>query len=143
MDKEFFIQTAKELNEVSYDAFLEYQENAHKFPGALNARMQKRDDLEQLIGPDNVEMMKDNHSNHVQFMISIFMNKNSGVLVETVLWVFKTYRSHGFSPNYWEMQLNYWIEVLRESLSASTLREILPYYEWMQANTPLFVKLSD
>jgi hypothetical protein len=65
------------------------------------------------------------------------------VLVETILWVFRAYRSHGFHTNYWAAQLNSWIEILRNELSEEAYTEIYPYYEWMQVNIPLFVLFSD
>jgi len=88
-------------------------------------------------------MMKDNHSNHVRFIASILRNNHPDVLVETVLWVFRAYRSHGFTTNYWAAQLNSWIIVLKEILSTDCYAEIYPYYEWMQVNIPIFVKVSN
>ena len=76
-------------------------------------------------------------------MASVFKNYNPEVLVETVLWVFRAYRSHGFTTNYWATQLNTWISLLKEMLSPESFSEIYPYYEWMQINIPVFTKLSD
>jgi hypothetical protein len=87
--------------------------------------------------------MKDNHSNHVRFIASILKNYNHDVLVDTVLWVFRAYRSHGFTTNYWAAQLNTWIIVIKEALTPESFVEVYPYYEWMQVNIPLFVKVSD
>jgi hypothetical protein len=39
--------------------------------------------------------------------------------------------------------LNTWIEVLKEVLTEESFLEIYPYYEWMQVNLPIFVKLTD
>ena len=109
----------------------------------MNSLMLERKDLEKLIGKDNERMMKDNHANHVRFIASILKNYNPEVLVDTVLWVFRAYRSHGFSTNYWATQLNSWIIILKEVLSPKSYTEVYPLYEWMQVNIPLFVKLSD
>jgi hypothetical protein len=65
------------------------------------------------------------------------------VFVETILWVFRAYRSHGFTTNYWAAQLNQWILIIQKELQPEILREIKPYYEWMQVHIPIFVQLSD
>lgn len=105
--------------------------------------MLERPDLNDLIGENNTDMMKDNHANHVRFIASILKNHNSDVLVDTVLWVFRAYRSHGFTSNYWAAQLNAWIVIMKEVLTPESYREVYPYYEWMQINIPSFVLLSD
>jgi len=64
-------------------------------------------------------------------------------LVETILWVFRAYRSHNFTTNYWASQLNAWIDIIKKELSPQAFSEIYPYYEWMQLNIPLFVYISD
>lgn len=87
--------------------------------------------------------MKDNHANHVRFIASILKNYNPDVLVDTVLWVFRAYRSHGFTTNYWAAQLNAWITILKETLTPESYKEVYFYYEWMQINIPTFVILSD
>jgi hypothetical protein len=109
----------------------------------MNAIMLKRADIKDLVGEENLLMMQDNHSNHIRFIASILKEFNPEVLVETILWVFRAYRSHGFSTNYWAAQLNTWIEVLKNQLSAESYLEINPLYNWMQINIPIFVKLSD
>lgn len=88
-------------------------------------------------------MMQDNHANHARFLSSIFLHFNADVLIETILWVFRAYRSHGFTTNYWAAQLNNWIIIYKKELSPECFEEIYPFYEWMQINIPLFVKLSD
>jgi len=65
------------------------------------------------------------------------------VLVETVLWVFRAYRSHGFQTTYWAANLNIWVDLIRQELSESAYNEIYPFYNWLIVNIPVFVKLSD
>jgi len=65
------------------------------------------------------------------------------VLVETVLWVYRAYRSHGFRLTYWPAQLNAWMVVLKAQLSEDTFREIHPLYNWFIVNQAAFVRLTD
>lgn len=143
MDKNHLLETAKKLKQVSDFATQEYTEKEELLIFQINKLMLKRTDLEVLVGKKNINMMQDNHANHVRFIASILKNNNSDVLVETVLWVFRAYRSHGFSTNYWATQLNTWMQILKIELSAKTYHEVLPLYQWMQINIPIFVKVSD
>lgn len=142
MDKNLLLESAAKLQQVSEEASREYQEKAQLLLSNINRHMLSRQDIEKLVGKDNIEMMKDNHANHLRFMASIFQHHNSEVLVETILWVFKAYRSRGFTTTYWAAQLNSWMAILQQELSPGSLEEILPYYNWIQVNIPLFVKLS-
>jgi hypothetical protein len=76
-------------------------------------------------------------------MDSIFMIYSPAVLVDTVLWVFRAYRSHGFQLTYWPAQLDTWVEIFRQDLTEQTFSEIYPFYNWMIVNQPAFVALSD
>lgn len=143
MHKNDLLESAKEIKNFSQSAQQEYFQNSEVLINKMNSLMLERKDLEKLIGKDNERMMKDNHANHVRFIASILKNYNHEVLVDTVLWVFRAYRSHGFSTNYWATQLNSWIVILKEVLSPESYTEVYPLYEWMQVNIPLFVKLSD
>lgn len=143
MDKKFLLETAQQLKQVSVKTADEYHQNAEQLTTKMNALMIERPDIKDLVGANNINMMKDNHANHVRFIASILKNYNADVLVDTVLWVFRAYRSHGFTTNYWAAQLNTWMTVIKEVLTSESFVEVYPYYEWMQINIPLFVKVSD
>jgi len=143
MDRNFLLETASQLKHVNSVSAEEYQHKADQLIAQMNELMLERADIEELVGKDNLSMMKDNHANHVRFMASVFKNYHPEVLVETVLWVFRAYRSHGFTTNYWATQLNTWIHLMKEVLTPECYSEILPYYEWMQVNIPVFVRVSD
>lgn len=143
MDKSFLLETAIQLKQVNFASLEEYQKKTEQLIAKMNTLMLEKTDIEDLVGKNNLSMMKDNHANHVRFMVSVFKNYNPEVLVETVLWVFRAYRSHGFTSNYWATQLNTWIYLLKKELTPGCYSEIYPFYEWMQINIPVFVKLSD
>jgi hypothetical protein len=143
MDKKYLLETARQLTQPSDVTAGEYQQKEDTLLAGMNALMLERPDIVQLVGANNISMMKDNHANHIRFMTSMFRYHNPEVLVDTVLWVFRAYRSHGFTSNYWAAQLNGWITILKESLSGSSFREVYPFYEWMQINIPVFVEVSD
>jgi hypothetical protein len=78
-----------------------------------------------------------------RFMSSVFLHFQPLVLVETLLWVYRAYRSHGFHLTYWPAQLNQWVELFKGELSSETYKEIYPFYHWMIVNQPVFVIESD
>jgi hypothetical protein len=143
MDKKTLIESANRLNSVSKSSVMEYIGKSDQLIAKINTYMTSREDIVALIGDDNLAMMRDNHSNHVRFMASIFESRNDEVLIETILWVFRAYRSHNFTTTYWAAQLNAWIDIIKKELSPQAYLEIYPYYEWMQTNIPLFVYFSD
>lgn len=143
MNRNELLASAEKIEQVSGLTYQEYLKKGELLIGKMNVLMLERSDLVHLIGENNVEMMKDNHANHVRFIASILKNYNAEVLMDTVLWVFRAYRSHGFTTNYWAAQLNAWIIIMKESLSPEAYQEVYPLYEWMQIHIPVFVKLSD
>ncbi|MBS3993238.1 MAG: hypothetical protein KGZ87_05945 [Bacteroidetes bacterium] len=143
MNKDYLLQTANQLKQVSETAYNEYAQMSEQLITEMNKLMSERTDLKSLVGKDNIKMMHDNHSNHIRFIASILKSNNPEVLVETILWVFRAYRSHGFATNYWAAQLNTWVQIFKKQLTKETYKEVLPLYEWMQINIPVFVKVSD
>jgi len=142
MNRDLLLDSASRLTHVSYQTAEAYQRESNQLIALMNREMLRRPDIERLVGPKNIDMMQDNHANHVRFIASILKYPNPEVLVETILWVFRAYRSHGFTTNYWAAQLNTCIGVLKQVLSDECYKEVYPYYEWMQTNIPVFVKIS-
>jgi hypothetical protein len=143
MNYSYLLRSAKEISAASEKAVEEYSNKKEVLVAAINKKMETRSDLTLLIGHNNIDMMKDNHANHVRFIHSILKNPNPEVLADTVLWVFRAYKNHGFSGNYWAAQLNAWMEILKKELSTESYEQIYPLYEWMQVNIPSFEKLSE
>ena len=142
MDREQLVKSANELKSVSNSSSKEYSDKIAIIVSRTDELLMARDDLDKLVGSNNLSMMKDNHANHARFISTIIANHNSEVLVDTILWVFNAYQNHGFASNYWAAQLNTWITVIKESLSQESFDEIYPLYLWMQVNIPSFVEVS-
>lgn len=143
MTHEELVLEAKTLQQPSDDALREFADKRERLVAHFNAVFSTRADLVALIGEGNKAMMEDNHRNHARFMESIFRHYSAGVFVDTILWVFRAYRAHGFQLTYWPAQLASWLDLYREELQAETYREIEPFYDWMLIRQPAFVALSD
>lgn len=143
MNRDELIKTAKALKQVSAKSATEFGAKRETLVAQMNSIMTNRADLTDMVGAGNVEMMKDNHANHARFLESIFAQYSPEVLVDTVLWVFRAYRSRNFSSTYWAAQLNTWIEIYKKELSPECFQEVYPYYNWMQINIPIFNQLAE
>jgi len=142
-NEETLIQTAERLRQPGAEAAAEFESLRDSLAEELNRRMAKRPDLDKLIGPDNLSMMQDNSRNFGRFMSTMFQDYEPAVLAETVLWVFRAYRSHGFATTYWPAHLDTFVEIIRERLSPAAFTEVYPFFQWLIVNIPLFVKFSD
>ncbi len=143
MNREWLIKSAKELKQLKPQVATVYSQHTDKLVAIVNELLLQRADLTELIGKNNIQMMKDNHANHARFMLSIMKHYQPEVFVDTILWVFRAYRSRGFASTYWAAQLNAWTNALNEILSPNDYAEIFPYYNWLIINIPIFVSVSD
>ena len=143
MTTEELIVEAAKLPNPTNKAAAEYASRSEAFAAELNRIMCTREDLDALIGVNNQEMMKDNHRNHARFMSSLCARYHPETLVQTVLWVFRAYRAHGFHLTYWPAQLDSWIGLLQRELSKPAFDSIYPLYHFMLIHQPDFVRLSE
>ncbi|SLM32150.1 conserved hypothetical protein [Desulfamplus magnetovallimortis] len=143
MDREQLVKTAQKIQPATQEALQEWQNKRELLVSELNMRMQAREDILQMTGKENIAMMLDNHSNHARYVETILAFPDAENLVETVLWVYTTYRSHGFNASYWPAQLNNWVEVMKNHLSQKTFDEIYPLYHWFIVNQAAFVNLTN
>ncbi len=143
MTREKILETARLIKQPPAASSEEYGDKREGLAAEINRVMEGRADIETLIGPGNIEMMRDNHRNHARFMESVFFSYSPEVLVDTVLWVFRAYRSHGFHLSYWPAQLDTWVEILKRELTGPAFDDIYPFYRWMIINQPAFAGISD
>ena len=141
--REGLLATASELKQPPREAADEFGAKRERLAAEGNRRMGARADLERLVGSGNESMAADNNRNFARFMESVFCHYQPEVLLETVLWVFRAYRSHGFQTTYWSANLDTWVELLREELSEEAFAAVYPFYDWLIVHIPWFVKLTD
>jgi hypothetical protein len=143
MKKRELIISAQKLEQVNEKYVFEYTGKRDALVEIMNKKMASRSDIFEMVGKNNLEMMKDNHANHARFLESIFHKHSPEILVDTIIWVFRAYRSRNFSSTYWAAQINTWIEIYRKELSPECFNAIYPYYKWIQINIPMFNELAE
>ncbi len=143
MSREKLIQAASQIRHPSRETAAEYAAKSELLAAEMNRVFSKRPDLESLIGPGNLNMMQENHRNHTRFIAALLMDFQPEVLVETLLWVFRAYRSHGFRLAYWPTQLEIWVQILKDNLQSESFNAVYPVYGFMIANLQLIAGLSE
>jgi len=143
MNKQQLLDIVPDLSNISENHVNELHQKMDKLIADMNETMCKRSDINSLVGQENIRMMKDNHANHLRFVHSLLENFSQQVLVDTVAWVYRSYRSRGFHINYWPAQINTWIELFKKHLSEDAVTSIYPLYKWFSISIPHFSQMSD
>lgn len=97
----------------------------------VNRALEDRPDLADLIGADNLELMRDNHHNHAAFMDNVFFLGNLQLLRRVLPWVYRVYTARGFSPAYFPVELQAWTMAIRTRIRSPLAEPILAVYAWM------------
>jgi hypothetical protein len=143
MTTQDLIESAKRHVQPPSEVADEFASKRERLASLGNQIMAVRPDLAKMVGKNNRAMSEDNNRNFARFMESLFFHYQPEVLVETVLWVFRAYRSHGFQTIYWPANLNMWVDMLRKELSEDAFEAVYPFYHWLIVNIPIFVALTD
>ncbi len=131
MTRDELVNSANRLVKPSPEVQSCYERNIDRLAESVTNYLSARDDIEQLVGEHGVDMMIDNHRNHARFMAHLFKEYSGEVFVNTVLWVLKTYKAHGFQDIYWSAQIDCWLSVLKAMLDDADYQEIEPFYNWL------------
>jgi len=109
----------------------------------VNTTVLSHPQIVHLIGGNTFSMVRDNHSNHWGFMANVFQFNSYEMLVRMVPWVYRTYRAHGFSFDYFPLELETWKQAVGKFLDASSADEIITVYDWMLRNHGKMISLSE
>jgi len=143
MNKKELIAAAETLSQPNAAAAGEFENLRGSLTGRVMERMRQRTDLEKLIGDGNEAMLADNAANMARFMASMFQQYDPVIFVETIHWVFRTYRAHGFNLAFWPAFLNTWMEEITALLAPDTVEQLNPFYRWIQIKIPIFTMITD
>lgn len=142
MHREDLARSARELAPVSRRAAEAFGARSRSLADAVTAAMLARQDLDELIGHGNREIMQDNHWNFSRFMESMCYGFDSELLVDTVAWALSTYLARGFRLGYWRVVLPEWREAGFKELGED-FEEIGTMYFWIETHLDDFVKLYE
>ncbi len=118
---------------VSVEATDEFESNLEILLIEMENRMENIPDIGRFVG-GQIEMMRQNHRHHAIFMLNVFRLNDLALLDHTVGWVYRAYMSHGFSADYFTLELGSWMEIFDRCLSKECASQIKPVYEWILAH---------
>lgn len=131
------------LQRVNYKAIKDYENKMDLLIDFVNEKMANRINIDNLIGNNPLNIMYDNHANHANFMVNIFKITDDEFFYKTLIWVYNTYKHHGFSYDYFKVELNQWIDGINKFLKPASAKLIIPIYQWMIDNHQIFIKESE
>lgn len=108
----------------------------------VTRKVREHADADILLPRTNPELLEENHLQHARYMESVLRAGGDESVVDTVIWVYRTYLSHGFAPGYWPVQLQAWQSVLVELMPEDEYQSVAPYYEWLMRHHEAFLELA-
>ncbi|MEE9910260.1 MAG: cobalamin-dependent protein [Deltaproteobacteria bacterium] len=142
MEHEQLIKEAQRSLPVTPRAAALYVKMRDALLDEVNNRLSTHPQIAALIGGNPIRMMYDNHSNHIDFMATVFQYNSFEMLVKTIPWVYRSYRAHGFSFDYFPLELETWKKAVIKYLDAAAADEISAVYNWMLKNHHRMIELS-
>ncbi|MBN2658475.1 MAG: cobalamin-dependent protein [Spirochaetales bacterium] len=95
-----------------------YDEMKYAILESVNKKIFEDNRMVDLIGGrKNIQIMLDNHRNHIAFISIIMKTGNLNLLDQTLPWIYHSYRNQGFSLDYFLTALLYWKETIEEIAS--------------------------
>lgn len=137
------IGSATQVNVVSADSALQFREAKDDLVAYVDKHVSESPDIDGLLGPNTIELLFDNHRNHVDFMGTVFRIANHELLARTVPWVYHAYTSRGLSPAYFPFALRLWKEAARVNLSEKAANDVGRIYDWMLDHHTVFLALAN
>ena len=124
---------AKKLKPISDETFNEINNSLKSLEAQMDEEFFSRNDIEELID-NKVDLIRDNHANHLRFMLNIMKNYDTFIFINTVSWVLEAYTSRGISIDYWDVQLRLFLKIYKEDLTVNAYNEVLPFYTFLINN---------
>lgn len=142
MTVEDLIKEAKETLRISGLAANKYREKAQDMLLFVNKVLSSREDIFQLLGGNPLQLMYDKQKHHVQVMSTILMYSLYDLLVREFLWNYRIYLNHGFSEDYFSLELKTWIMAISKHISVTYRTELTKVYEWLLTKQTEMIRLS-
>jgi methanogenic corrinoid protein MtbC1 len=108
----------------------------------VDAALDSEPDIHELIGHNPLRIMYENHNHHAHFMATVFSVGNYELLAKTVPWVYRAYRGHRFSCNYFPRELEAWMAAIRNRIADVPMDAVLDVYQWMIDVHEAMIELS-
>jgi len=143
MEKSQLLVSAKKLVQPTQSTANEFIEKRELLCVLVINRLKMDEHFLKSVAEEKIRIAFDNTMNFSNFMESLFVIYLPEVFVETSYWAIKTYRPHGFQPDYWRIHLEIWCSILKTELTDKSYNEIIPFFEWLMENISVFTELTN
>ncbi len=135
-------QFAQALELVDSVATRAYSQNLSRMVNAVNETMQQHPQLPDLIGPNPIQVMEEHRNNLARLMLAQFRFNGARTLVGGLIWMDRTLIESGFSPDYFLVELDVWMQTIDQHLDARSARPIKQVYQLMRDVHPQILVLA-
>lgn len=142
MTMEDILESARALPAVPQKEAAAYQRHQESLTQDVNCELAAEPSIHELIGNNPLGMMYENHRNHAAFMATVFNIVHYELLAKTIPWVYRTYHAHGFSHDYFLLELKAWRKSLGERISKPSMTAVHAIYDWMIDMHPFMIEAS-
>lgn len=139
---EQILQESKKLPLILPEVVNEYFQHKQKMVEFVDSQMDNVANIDLIIGRNPRSIMYDNHKYHAMFMFNIFKFNQFELLAQTIPWVYDSYHSHGFSYEYFVLELESWKAAISKFLKDPGKRDILAVYDWMLKKHLQIIRLA-
>jgi methanogenic corrinoid protein MtbC1 len=98
--------------------------------------------IEVLIGFNPLEILYDQHRYHASFMANVLHFNAFELLAGTLAWAYQTYQAHGFSYDYFPLEVKAWMRAVSQHLEADSAQAVNAVYRWWLSHHEDLIKLS-
>lgn len=103
--RERVTQEAEKLAPVPPEAARDYRQRADRMISQVDRELAANPGIGSLNGENPMDIMYANHRHHARFMANVFRFNSFGLLARVVPWVYRAYRSRGFSDDCFPVEL--------------------------------------
>lgn len=139
---EELMEKLRGLEPVPFPAAQSYFNAQGLLVARVNETMAARPDVDELIGHNPRAVMQTNHENHALFMANVMRIQHYGLLARVAVWVYRSYRARGFSPDYFPASMLAWMDAVDKNLEPAASVPIVRVYQWLLDHHELLLSLS-
>lgn len=125
------MESAGAVPTVAAESAARYRAMNDELVARVNAALLARHDFPRLTGANPFEVMCANHTHHAAFLSNVLSMGLHRLLAQTLPWVYHSYRSRGFSYDYFPVELEAWIAAVEACLPPADAGPIVALYRWM------------
>ncbi|MEG6586309.1 cobalamin B12-binding domain-containing protein [Dendrosporobacter sp. 1207_IL3150] len=137
------IEDIRSLPPVSNHAALQYELNHNDLRLCVSRNMEHRTDIKELIGFNELSAMQEFHLNHARFMVNVLHLNSFELLGRVFIWVYRAYRSHGYSYEYFPIALSAWKDAINHHIEAESAAEIIAVYDWLIKKHDIIINIVE